>query len=207
MTTRAGAVTLQCQQSQPWSAKCAHPSSPLSPRSRERLQDSILCLLQGSLSQQQTFPITASFLLILPEALPSPRWRKSHCRTWDSWSKLLASHDWFWNACLTVYSISVNEPKTVFGALPPGHADVEISEGVKTGEQTKSKPTVSFLRKNLYLWSQRSRHSSISVTEHTSKHSAKHSCSLNNWRGRRAYRCHCEFALTWATQWHTFLPT
>lgn len=52
---------------------------------------------------------------------------------------------------LTVYSVSPSEPKTVFGTFSSSYADVEISEGVKIGEHTKSKPTVSSQRKNPYL--------------------------------------------------------
>lgn len=52
---------------------------------------------------------------------------------------------------LTAYSVSPSEPKTVSGTLSSSYADVEISEGVKIGEQSKSKPTFSSRRKNPYL--------------------------------------------------------
>lgn len=78
----------------------------LSLHSWEQSQDSILCLIQDSLFLQQTFTITIPFTLPLipPEALLFPCWRKSHCRTWDSDKKknLLASHNWFWNICVTL---------------------------------------------------------------------------------------------------------
>lgn len=66
----------------------------LSPNSWEQPQKSVLCLVKGLPSQQQTFPITILFILPLtsPGALLLPCRRKSDCRTWDSQSKPLAPH-------------------------------------------------------------------------------------------------------------------
>lgn len=144
VTTQVEGATTQCLQTKPWSAKQAHPSShsPCTPGNNHRIA---FCTwykaccprnrLSPSLFYSSSNPTRGLTISMLKE-------------TWDSQSKLLASQNWLWNIRLTVYS---SEPKTAFGTLSSSHADAEISEGVKTGEETKSKPTVSIWRKNPYL--------------------------------------------------------